>query len=72
MLRSMRTTYTVHGVLAGAYAGRNPKLENLLTHASADEGRTALCGRVKEDNLADEESGAPTCARCAKLAAKLG
>lgn len=64
--------YTVHGVLAGAYAGKNPKLESTLTHLSVAGEMTALCKRVKPDSLCDEEEpGAPTCPRCAKLAAKL-
>lgn len=58
---------TIHGVLAGAYPGKVPDLRSTLTHASSDGGRTALCGRVKPDNLCDvEEPGPPTCARCAK------
>jgi hypothetical protein len=66
------TSYTVHGVLAGAYAGRNPKLASTLTHLSADEGNSPLCKRVKVDSLCDQiEEGAPTCPACARLAAKL-
>ncbi len=69
--------HTVHGVLAGAYAARGrgqSKIEvgTLLTHASADGGDTALCGRVREGSLCDLElDTAPTCPVCArKLAPK--
>jgi hypothetical protein len=56
----------VHGVLAGAYAGHVPKLEFTLTHVSrTDTWDSALCGRVKQGNLADERmAGPPTCQRC--------
>lgn len=58
------------GVLAGAYRGSSSKI--LLTHASADDGDTALCGRVRPGHLADEFSDTaglnrrPTCPLCAK------
>jgi hypothetical protein len=67
------TKFTVHGVLAGAYAGKNPSLASTLTHASTDGGNSAICGnRVKEGSLCDlEEEGAPTCPRCAVKLAKL-
>jgi hypothetical protein len=58
-------TYTVHGVLAGAYRGKDISARALLLHASSDGGQTALCGKVKEWSLCDmEEDGPPTCARC--------
>ncbi len=70
-METTATKYTVHGVLAGAYAGRGRKGEigsgPLLTHASADGGDTAVCGRVSEGSLCDvEEEGAPTCPVCAR------
>lgn len=65
------TTVTVHGVLAGAYKGGRKALDKLLTHASADEGVTALCGRVAEHALCDQiEPGEPTCKVCAGKLAK--
>lgn len=68
----MEAKYTVHGVLAGAYKGRDIGGRALLRHASTDGGSTALCGKVKQDHLCDfEEDGPPTCERCATLAAKL-
>ena len=61
-------TITIHAVLAGAYRG---DLRTTLTHASADDGRTALCKRIKEWSLCDAvEPGPPTCPTCAKRAAK--
>lgn len=70
-METTATRYTVHGVLAGAYAGRGRKGSigegPLLTHASADGGDTAVCGRVSEGSLCDvEEEGAPTCPVCAR------
>ena len=72
------TKITVHGVLAGAYRGNGGRGMGprdgapTLSHASADGGRTALCGRVREDSLCDlEEEGAPTCSVCAKKLAKM-
>ena len=61
--------FTVHGVLAGAYKGRDISERALLRHASVNGGDTALCGTVKADSLCDmEEEGLPTCAKClAKL-----
>lgn len=61
--------YTVHDVLAGAYLGKKYGPDHGLTHASIADGRTALCGRVKADSLADIASGPVTCERClAKIA----
>jgi hypothetical protein len=61
---------TVHGVLAGAYRGHNWRgvdVRVFLTHASADGGETALCGRVKAGSLCDQQvKGAPTCPVCAR------
>lgn len=60
--------FTVHGVLAGAYAGRNSSLASVLNHYSVDNGETALCKRVKPGNLADiyalEEGAEVTCEAC--------
>jgi hypothetical protein len=58
---------TIHSVLAGAYKGRGVDA-SLLTHASADGGETALCGRAR--NLTDLGEGLPqdippTCPPCA-------
>ncbi len=71
---------TIHGVLAAAYrgasrprsasgapwlaAGVEPKMH---THASQDDGETALCGRVRAGHLADANAtpGAElTCPTC--------
>ena len=68
-----KTTYTVHGVLAGAYLNRgksNPR--TFLTHASIDDSQTALCRKVKEWALCDQaEDGPPTCPTCLTRIAKL-
>lgn len=69
MNNAATVTVTVHGVLAAAYPGKSrAKLDGpLLTHASTDEGGTALCGRVKAGHLCDVvEDGAPTCTHCAR------
>jgi hypothetical protein len=59
--------YTVHDVLAGAYRGHRVALDKLLTHASTDEGVTALCGKIKKYNLCDEILDKPvTCPACAR------
>ena len=58
--------YTVHGVLAGAYAARNPLA--MLTHASVNDGATALCNRVRIANLCDlQEEGPPSCPHCLRV-----
>lgn len=64
-----KPTITYHGVLAGAYKGG---IRSTLTHASVDQGITALCGKVKEDALCDWEEPAATCPACLRKAAKLG
>jgi hypothetical protein len=65
--------YEVHGVLAGAYAGKNPKLESTLTHASLPETwEDAICGRVKPGSLCDQIEAELTCPRCIAKVAKLG
>lgn len=58
----MTTTYTAHDVLAGAYRGRNLNARALLTHASIDDGDSALCGRT--GNLCDVASGVVNCPEC--------
>jgi len=65
-----RPTITIHGVLAGAYRGKDIAQRALLHHASADGGATAVCRKVKEDALCDaQEDGPATCPAClAKLA----
>lgn len=61
----MANEYTVHGVLAGAYKGKDISGRTLLTHASTDGGVTAMCRKVKADSLCDlEETGLPTCPVC--------
>lgn len=66
------TKYEVHGVLAGAYTGKNPKLESTLTHASFPESpEDAICGRVKPGSLCDLEETELTCPRCIAKVAKL-
>lgn len=68
----MNEGITVHLVLAGAYKGRSVSHRALLSHASIDGGRTALCRRVKEDALCDlVEAGEPTCPTCKTRAARL-
>lgn len=63
----MAKTITVHGVLAGAYRGKDIAARALLTHASADGGETSLCRRVKAGSLCDAvEPGKPTCPECAR------
>lgn len=66
------THWETRGVLAGAYANRNPK--SLLTHsvevdAQGNEIRV-FCGRVELDHVADPHSGdvtaRPTCPICAR------
>lgn len=60
-------TFTVHGVLAAAYKGKDVSQRSLLTHASTDGGISAVCRRVKEDSLCDlQEDGPPTCPDCAR------
>lgn len=67
----MNTTHTVHGVLAGAYRGKGADLRNLLTHASLDDGSTAICRKVKTDALADAEESEVTCPTCIARLAKM-
>jgi hypothetical protein len=70
----MNTPVTFHGVLAGAYRGKDVSARALLTHASLD-GNTALCKTVRPGALCDMvEDGPLTCpvcqARLARLRAK--
>lgn len=66
------THWETRGVLAGAYASRNPK--SLLTHSVEVDSRgddlRVFCGRVALENVADRYGGdddeRPTCPRCAK------
>jgi hypothetical protein len=67
----MTLKITAHSVLAGAYRGGRTNLKALLTHASADEGSTALCGKVKEDSLCDVVEDVVTCPACLRKVAKL-
>ena len=66
MTRQHNTTpYTVHGVLAGAYKGKDIGQRTLLLHASQDEGRTSVCRRVREYMLCDwKEDDDVTCPEC--------
>ncbi len=65
------STYTVHGVLAGAYRGRDVGTRALLSHASTDGGETALCKKAR--HLADAEpSGEVDCDACLARIAKRG
>lgn len=67
------TPYTVHGVLAAAYKGKDIGDRALLRHASQDESSTALCKRVKPGLLCDfAEEGEVTCATCLERIAKRG
>ena len=62
--------YTVHGVLAAAYKGKDLGERALLTHVSLDDGDTVLCKRVK--HICDyAEPGEPTCVTCQARLAKL-
>lgn len=67
--------YTVHAVLAAAYKGKSASDRSTLQHASLDNGRTALCGRIRIDSLADEYGTdidlGVTCQACQKKVAKL-
>jgi hypothetical protein len=63
--------YGIHGVLAGAYRGKDIGERALHTHVAVydDAGYVArtLCRRVKPDNMADDDAGpVPTCPECAK------
>lgn len=67
------TPYTVHGVLAGAYKGKDIGERVLLQHASQDESHTALCKRVKPDMLCDyAEETEVTCPECLARIARRG
>lgn len=71
MTTTNETPVTVHSLLASAYRGRSEERAT-LDHASLDDGRTALCGRVKPDTLADVGGDAVTCPACLKRLGKLG
>jgi hypothetical protein len=67
------TPYTVHGVLAGAYRGKDISARALLRHASQDESYTAVCKTVKADTLCDMvEDGDVTCPVCLQRIAARG
>jgi hypothetical protein len=71
MKPTTNTTYTVHGVLAGAYRGRNVSTRSLLTHASVDGAESSLCKRAR--NLCDaEEAGEVDCPECLARIARRG
>ena len=64
--------YVTRGVLAGAYAGKNPPLKYMLTHTVSAAGGTGddepLCTRVRAESMCDmdmvEPSGKPTPPTC--------
>lgn len=67
--------YQTFGVLAGAYLGKSPKLDNCLTHVcevDSDGPVRVLCSRVKfehicPDGFTNEQLAAPaTCRTCAR------
>jgi hypothetical protein len=61
----------VCGVLAGAYRGKRASLKDLLAHYEVPGTNDALCGRVQEGGLSDQElGGKPTCKHCLRIAAK--
>ncbi len=63
--------YTVHGVLAGAYRGRDISTRALLRHASTDGAETSVCKRAR--NLCDaEETGEVDCPECLTRIARRG
>jgi hypothetical protein len=67
------TAYTVHGVLAGAYRGKDISERALLRHASQDESDTAVCKTVKQGKLCDlVEEGPVTCPVCLQRIATRG
>lgn len=76
----MNKTFTIHGVLAGAYDGfarghgLTGKNENrpLLNHASVDRVETSLCGKIKDYHLCDQHESVVTCPACLRKIAKLG
>ena len=64
-------TYTVHGVLAGAYRGRRVSARTLLRHASIDGAESSVCKRAS--NLCDEDTGdLVTCPECLARIARRG
>jgi hypothetical protein len=75
-IKTMKNIQT-RSVLAGAYKNKN--LDSCLTHAieldSDGNEISALCGKVKMENLADiysnDITAAPTCKTCAAKLAKL-
>ena len=70
MMTKPSGTYTVHGVLAGAYRGRDLGKRTLLRHASIDAGESAVCKRTR--NLCDEDSGEVDCMECLARIARRG
>ncbi len=73
--RSIDTTtrYTVHGVLAGAYKGKDISARVLLNHASQDEGGSAICKRVPNlCDLVECDDVAVTCPMCLERIEKRG
>jgi hypothetical protein len=72
MAKKNNSPYTVHGVLAGAYRGRDIGERALLNHASQDDGRTALCRKVKADSLCDWPEAEVTCQACLQRIATRG
>lgn len=63
--------FTVHAVLAGAYKGKRADLKATLNHASSDFGLTAVCGKVKEGSLCEDDLGLElTCPACIRETTK--
>lgn len=69
-------SYTIHGVLAGAYRGKDVADRTLLTHASLDNGETSLCARVRRHGLFDEaldpQETSTTCSQCKRALSRRG
>jgi hypothetical protein len=79
-MTSQAKRFETRGVLAGAYAEKNPK--SFLTHAvqvdASGSDVAVLCSRVDLDNLVDsygmsatESAAVPTCKMCAARLAKI-
>lgn len=66
------TRYSVHGVLAGAYRGRDVSQRATLTHAIIVGEDKSLCRRIEAGRLAGySDSPDPTCPECASRLARL-
>ena len=66
--------YTIQGVLAGAYRGRDISQRALLTHAVIQGESRSLCRRMDADRLTGWDEGnrdEPTCPVCAERLARI-